>query len=101
MLPRILISIHYTLPIILNSLYQKSQDAKKIDILKTLALYYKTNICMVHFLVLNISYLKQENKTLLESTFKTLFIYIKNAREQHCFLVFIIMQSFSNYMSVL
>ena len=76
-----LISIHYTLPIILNSLYQKSQDAKKIDILKTLALYYKTNICMVHYLVLNIFYLKQENQTLLASTLKTLFIYFKNTRE--------------------
>ena len=75
------ISIHYTLPIILNSLHQKSQDARKIDILKTLALYYKTNICTVHFLVLNIFYLKQQSPTLRESTFKTLFIYTKNARE--------------------
>jgi hypothetical protein len=78
---KIPISIHYTLPIVLNSLYQKTQDEKKIGLLKTLALYHETSICMVHFLVLNSSYLKQQDPISRQSTFKKLFLYFKNAAE--------------------
>ncbi len=76
---KIRISIHYTLPIVLNSLYQKTQDERKVGLLKTLALYYEASICMAHSSVLNFSYLKYQDPISRQSTFEKLFLYFKNA----------------------
>jgi hypothetical protein len=72
------ISIHYTLPIILDNIYKKTQDSNKVAFLKTIALYTQANLCTVLPLALNIIYVKYKDYKLQEPLFKALCLSYKS-----------------------